>query len=304
MFETGKCFTCFNKQRFRTVCFSGLGLPFIITFVPCQPCLSSYISCVWAFIKKSQGNNLPLFCRDPSMAASDVHMLVSFSVLKFGILKVFLQSVGSSFKLCNNQTLCFPPSWPLTSPWRNENMLVCQETLFPCSLNNWASEGLDGSLTHILSLSSAHVLKVWTRWHVDTNYVVVTTCCVERRHKVYCPEPRFTDVLKKTHFIDLAHARRRGWVETTWQPVPLSPNQVLLVYLWTKSKRLFCVFVSLSWCWLWTYLAFVLSTDCNPVRLNNCVMPTGSKRGFYNLNGKISWSVSERKGETVSWWVD
>ena len=62
-----------------------------------------------------------------------------------------------------------------------------------------------GSHTHILSLSSAHVLKVWTQRHVDTDSVVVTTCCVEKPRKVYCPEPHFADVLKMTNFIELAH---------------------------------------------------------------------------------------------------
>lgn len=61
------------------------------------------------------------------------------------------------------------------------------------------------SHTHILSLSSAHVLKVWTQRHVGTDSVVVTTCCVERQHKVYCTQPHFTDVLKMTNFIDLTH---------------------------------------------------------------------------------------------------
>lgn len=60
-------------------------------------------------------------------------------------------------------------------------------------------------LAHILSLSSAHVLKVWTQRHVDTDCVVVTTCRVERQHEVYCPERRLADVLKMTNFIDHAH---------------------------------------------------------------------------------------------------
>lgn len=98
-----------------------------------------------------------------------------------------------------------------SDPWSDEmkNVYVCQETSFPCSLNNWSNEELVGmqfgSHTHILSLSSAHVLNVETQQHVDTDSVVVTSCCVERRHKVYCPEPLFTDVLKMTNFIDLAH---------------------------------------------------------------------------------------------------
>ncbi len=92
-----------------------------------------------------------------------------------------------------------------------------------------------GSHTHILPLSSAHVLKVRTQRHVDTGSVVVTTCCVERRHKVYCPEPRFTDVLKMTNFIDLAHthtkAKRSGNNMSAGSTLMARPNQVLLVCL-------------------------------------------------------------------------
>lgn len=153
--------------------------------------------------------------------------------------------------------------WPLI--WWNENVCVCQETSFPCSLNNWSNEELVGmqfgSHTHILSLSSAHVLNVWTQQHVDTDSVVVTSCCVERWHKVYCPEPFFTDVLNMINFIDLAHTHTHTEAKLTGKNKAASstlithPNQVLLDCLWTKSKRLFCIFASLLRCWLWTYVA-------------------------------------------------
>jgi len=69
---------------------------------------------------------------------------------------------------------------------------------------------------HILPLSSAHVLEVWTQRHADTESVVVPTCCVERWHSVYCPEPHFTDrMLKMTHFIALTHTRTHA--QTKWE---------------------------------------------------------------------------------------
>lgn len=107
------------------------------------------------------------------------------------------------------------------------------------------------SHTHILSLSSAHVLKVWTQRHVGTDSVVVTTCCVERQHKVYCTQTHFTDVLKMINFIDHTqtdthrHGGEAKWEQHGSQFYSASLSKLSIIsFLWTNSQCLFCVFVN------------------------------------------------------------
>lgn len=106
-----------------------------------------------------------------------------------------------------NDSFSFDPLldlWPLI--W-----WICPEkTSSLCILNIWGAEELAGmhfeSLSHTFWLFHQLMCLMCRPSNTLTLTVVVTSCCVERRHKVYCPERLFTDVLKMTNFIDLAHA--------------------------------------------------------------------------------------------------
>lgn len=104
--------------------------------------------------------------------------------------------------------------WPLI--WWN----CPQKTSFPCILNIWSSEVSVGmqfeSLSHTFWLFHQLMCLMCRPSNTLTLTVVLTSCCVERWHKVYCPERLFTDMLKMTNFIDLAHAHTH-WSKVNWE---------------------------------------------------------------------------------------